>query len=316
MSIFDFISKKIKPTQTEQTTKNAAPKPSFWSQFKKLLVGKTPINETTLDQFEELLLAADVGVPTTIKILQKIEETITKQTDIDIQSLENTLRTEILKLISLPSQQTTNNPETKPHVILVVGVNGVGKTTTIGKLAAYYKGQGKKVILGAADTFRAAAIQQLKHWSNLSQTEIVAPPHTTDPAAVAYETVQKAINIQADIAIIDTAGRLHNKLQLMQELAKIRRSITKKIPSAPHEVLLVLDATTGQNAFAQTKAFTEATAVNGLIMTKLDGTAKGGIIIGIVNQFKIPLKYIGTGEKISDLSTFNEKKFVEQLFNA
>lgn len=311
MGIFDFFSKKNK----EKLGQALAPtKKTFWTSFNKALVGKSTVDEETLDNLEELLLTADVGIDTTLKIIDHIEERVARDKYLNVAELQSILHQEIESLVGIDAKEI-NLETTSPHVILVVGVNGVGKTTTIGKLAAFYKQAGKKVILGAADTFRAAAIEQLKRWGDRVDVPVIAHEMHTDPSAVAYETVQKAIQSQADIAIIDTAGRLHTKVNLMQELAKIRRTIQKLLPSAPQEVLLVLDATTGQNAFTQTKAFTEATAVTGLVVTKLDGTAKGGVVIGIIDQFHIPVKYIGVGEKIDDLQVFDVKNFVEMLFS-
>ncbi|MHB9147716.1 MAG: signal recognition particle-docking protein FtsY [Candidatus Amoebophilus sp.] len=309
MGIFDFFSKKSQ----EKLDKALSPtKTSFWTNLNKTLVGKSTVDDETLDILEELLLTADVGIDTTVKIIDRLEARVARDKYLHVSELESILREEIESLIIIPNQTEQNT--TSPHIILVVGINGVGKTTTIGKLAALYKQAGKQVILGAADTFRAAAIEQLKMWGERVGVPVVAHDMHTDPSAVAYETVQKAIQEQVDIAIIDTAGRLHTKVNLMNELSKIRRTIEKLIPSAPHEVFLVLDATTGQNAFVQTKAFSEATAVNGLVVTKLDGTAKGGVVIGIIDQFHIPVKYIGVGEQIDDLQLFDEKSFVETLF--
>ena len=309
MGIFDFFTKKSK----EKLEKALSPtKTSFWNNLNKTLVGKSTVDDETLDILEELLLTADVGIDTTVKIIDRLEARVARDKYLHVSELESILREEIESLITIPNQTEQNT--TSPHIILVVGINGVGKTTTIGKLAALYKQAGKQVILGAADTFRAAAIEQLKMWGERVGVPVVAHDMHTDPSAVAYETVQKAIQEQVDVAIIDTAGRLHTKVNLMNELSKIRRTIEKLIPSAPHEVFLVLDATTGQNAFVQTKAFTEATAVNGLVVTKLDGTAKGGVVIGIIDQFHIPVKYIGVGEQIDDLQLFDEKSFVETLF--
>jgi fused signal recognition particle receptor len=309
MGIFDFFSKKSK----EKLDKALSPtKTSFWTNFNKTILGKTTVDDETLNGLEELLLTADVGIDATLKIINRLEERVAHDKYLHVSELESILRKEIESLIYIPNQAEQNT--TSPHIILVVGINGVGKTTTIGKLAALYKQAGKRVILGAGDTFRAAAIEQLKMWGERVGVPVVAHDMHTDPSAVAYETVQKAIQSQADVAIIDTAGRLHTKVNLMNELSKIRRTIEKLIPSAPHEVFLVLDATTGQNAFVQTQAFTEATAVNGLVITKLDGTAKGGVVIGIIEQFHIPVKYIGVGEQIDDLQVFDEKNFIETLF--
>jgi len=309
MGIFNFFSKKNK----EKLDKALTPtKTSFWNNFNKVLVGKSTVDDEILDRLEELLLTADIGIDTTLKIIDLLEMRVARDKYLNIAELESILREEIESLVTIPNQPEQNT--TLPHIILVVGINGVGKTTTIGKLAALYKQAGKRVILGAADTFRAAAIEQLKMWGERVGVPVVAHAMHTDPSAVAYDTVQKAMQEQVDVAIIDTAGRLHTKVNLMNELSKIRRTIEKLIPSAPHEVLLVLDATTGQNAFIQTKAFTEATAVNGLVVTKLDGTAKGGVVIGVIDQFRVPVKYIGVGEQIDDLQLFDEKEFVETLF--
>ncbi|ACE05974.1 hypothetical protein Aasi_0573 [Candidatus Amoebophilus asiaticus 5a2] len=309
MGIFNFFSKKSK----EKLDKALTPtKTSFWNNFNKVLVGKSTVDDEILDRLEELLLTADIGIDTTLKIIDLLEMRVARDKYLNVAELESILREEIESLITILNQAEQNTA--LPHIILIVGINGVGKTTTIGKLAALYKQAGKKVILGAADTFRAAAIEQLKMWGERVGVPVVAHSMHTDPSAVAYDTVQKAIQEQADVAIIDTAGRLHTKVNLMNELSKIRRTIEKLMPAAPHEILLVLDATTGQNAFIQTKAFTEATAVNGLVVTKLDGTAKGGVVIGIIDQFHVPVKYIGVGEQIDDLQLFDEKEFVETLF--
>jgi fused signal recognition particle receptor len=313
MSIFDVFLKKNKEEQRSPTELLAPVKTSFWAKFNKAILGKTFIDETVIDALEEMLLSADVGIPTTLKLIEQLEKQVARNKYLKPQELQEILRSTIVQLLTIPSQKTAVKTS-KPYILLVVGVNGVGKTTTIGKLAAHYKAQGATVIVGAADTFRAGANQQLQRWSTQVGVHMVGSPQHTDPSAVAYETIQKAIDIQADIVIIDTAGRLHTNTNLMQELSKVRRTLTKKNPEAPHEVLLVLDATTGQNALTQTKAFTEATAVTGLIITKLDGTAKGGIIIGIAEQFQLPIKYIGVGEKAEDLLPFNAKNFAEALF--
>jgi fused signal recognition particle receptor len=309
MSIFGFFSKKNKQKLDQALTPT---KTSFWASLNKVLVGKSTVDDQILDHLEELLLTADIGIDTTLKIIHHLEERVARDKYVHVNELQTILQEEITSLVDVKASA----PEVMhaPHIILVVGVNGVGKTTSIGKLAALYKQVGKQVILGAADTFRAAAIEQLKRWGERVGVPVVAHAMHTDPSAVAYETVQQAIKTQADVAIIDTAGRLHTKVNLMHELSKIRRTIEKLVPSAPHEVLLVLDATTGQNAFVQTKAFTEATAVTGLVVTKLDGTAKGGVVIGIMDQFHIPVKYIGVGEQIDDLQLFDSKNFVEMLF--
>ncbi|OJW72797.1 MAG: signal recognition particle-docking protein FtsY [Candidatus Amoebophilus sp. 36-38] len=309
MGIFNFFSKKSK----EKLGQALSPtKTSFWTSLNKVLVGKSTIDDEILDNLEELLLTADIGIDTTLKIINHLEERVARDKYVHVAELEAILREEIESLINL--KESSSAVIHAPHIILVVGVNGVGKTTSIGKLAALYKQAGKQVVLGAADTFRAAAIEQLKRWGDRVGIPVVAHAMHTDPSAVAYETVQKAIQSQADVVIIDTAGRLHTKVNLMHELSKIRRTIEKLVPSAPHEVLLVLDATTGQNAFVQTKAFTEATAVTGLVVTKLDGTAKGGVVIGIIDQFHIPVRYMGVGEQVDDLQPFDGKAFVDTLF--
>lgn len=293
----------------------APSKTSLWAKVHKSLVGKSTIDAEVLDKLEEILIAADVGIDTTIKIIKNLEKRILREKYLHVAELEKILQEEIASLLTVDTQPIKEI--TYPNIILVTGVNGVGKTTTIGKLAAIYKQEGKHVILGAADTFRAAAVEQLKRWGERVGVPVVA--HTTtqaEPSAVAYETVKQALKSRADVVIIDTAGRLHTKVNLMHELTKIQRTIAKLVPAAPHEVLLVLDATTGQNALVQTKAFTEATAVTGLVVTKLDGTAKGGVVIGIIDQFHIPVKYIGVGEQVEDLQAFDAKTFVEALFTA
>ena len=316
MKFLDLFKKdkdKDKDKDKESLDNVIAPnKNSFWTKIQKSIAGKSTIDETTLDELEEALIAADIGVDTTIKVMQKLEAHVTKHKYLHVEELKETLKQEIATLLTFPV--TAIDEKTLPHVILVTGVNGVGKTTTIGKLAAMYKQAGKKVILGAADTFRAAAIAQLKRWGERTDTTVITHPTQTDPSAVVYTTIQQAIAQQVDIAIIDTAGRLHTKVNLMQELTKIQRTIAKLLPTAPHEVLLVLDATTGQNAILQTKAFREATNITGLVVTKLDGTAKGGVVISIMDQFHIPVKYVGTGEDITDIHVFDTTHFVEALF--
>lgn len=309
MNIFN-IFKKANQQKLEKALDPS--KNSWWTKIHQSLVGKSVIDAEVLDQLEELLIARDVGIHTTIKIINNLEKRVLRDKYLHVNELENILQAEITALLT-PSAQPLEQPSS-PHIILVTGVNGVGKTTTIGKLAALYKQAGKQVILGAADTFRAAAVEQLKQWGERVGVPVVAHKNQTDPSAIAYETVQQALKTQADVAIIDTAGRLHTKVNLMQELTKIQRTIAKLIPKAPHEVLLVLDATTGQNAWVQTKAFKEATPVTGLVITKLDGTAKGGMIIGIIDQFHIPVKYIGVGEEVDDLQVFNTESFIKALF--
>lgn len=293
-------------------------KKGFFGQISKAVAGKSKVDESFLDDLEQILIQSDVGLDTTIKIIDKLEAQVANEKYINTDELNGILRRVIVNILS--ENNTVNIEdfslpgEKRPQVILVVGVNGVGKTTTIGKLAHQYKENGYKVILGAGDTFRAAAVDQLKIWAERVGCDFYSKGMKADPAAVAYETVQEAINNGHDVAIIDTAGRLHTKLYLMKELTKIKNSISKKMKEAPHDVLLVLDATTGQNAIEQATRFTEATDVNSLALTKLDGTAKGGVAIGISDQFKIPIKYIGVGEGIEQLQVFNKEAFVNSLF--
>ncbi|RME97539.1 MAG: signal recognition particle-docking protein FtsY, partial [Bacteroidetes bacterium] len=294
-------------------------KSSFLGNISRAIAGKTTVDEEVLDNLEEILIQADVGLDTTVKIIERIEARVAKDRYLNTSELNEILRDEIVQLLAENNtvdleDYTLPTTEHKPCVIMVVGVNGVGKTTTIGKLAYQYQRQGKKVVLGAGDTFRAAAVDQLKIWADRVGCDFYSKGMNTDPAAVAYETVQYALNNGHDVAIIDTAGRLHTKFNLMKELTKIRNSISKRMPSAPHEVLLVLDATTGQNAIEQATHFTNATDVTALALTKLDGTAKGGVAIGISDQFKIPIKYIGVGEGIEQLQIFNKRAFVDSLF--
>ncbi|MDQ0477929.1 signal recognition particle-docking protein FtsY [Chryseobacterium sp. MDT2-18] len=288
----------------------------FFEKISKAVVGKSTVDEDVLDHLEEILIASDVGASTTIKIIERIEQRVARDKFVGTDELDQILREEITGLLlENPHTGTGNIDETKkPYVIMVVGVNGVGKTTTIGKLAHQFKSEGKKVVLGAADTFRAAATEQLTIWSERVGVPIVKQNMGSDPASVAFDTVQSAVANQADVVIIDTAGRLHNKVNLMNELTKIKRVMQKVIPDAPHEILLVLDGSTGQNAFEQAKQFTAATEVNALAVTKLDGTAKGGVVIGISDQFQIPVKYIGVGEKMTDLQFFNGAEFVDSFF--
>lgn len=294
-------------------------KESFFGKLSKAIAGKSTIDSDVLDNLEEILISGDVGVKTTIKIIERIEERVKKDKYVTTAELNNILRDEIAKVLEENNHQQNliefdsqiSNP---PYVILVVGVNGVGKTTTIGKLAHQFKQSGKSVMLGAADTFRAAAVDQLTIWSERVGVPIVSQGMGADPASVAYDTLSSAKAKGADVVIIDTAGRLHNKINLMNELSKIKNVMKKIIPDAPHEVLLVLDGSTGQNAIEQCKQFTAATDVNALAVTKLDGTAKGGVVIGISDEFKIPVKYIGVGEKMTDIQIFNAKEFVDSLF--
>jgi len=284
----------------------------------KAIAGKATVDEEVLDELEAILISSDVGLNTTIKIIERIEARVAKDKYLGISELNEILRDEIVQLLAENNTQDiedyTPPTDSKPAIIMVVGVNGVGKTTTIGKLAHQFKKQGKKVLLGAGDTFRAAAVDQLKIWSERAGCLFFSKGMNVDPAAVAYETVDFALSHQCDLAIIDTAGRLHTKLNLMNELGKIKRSISKRLEGAPHEVLLVLDATTGQNAIEQAKHFSEATDVTAIALTKLDGTAKGGIVLAISDQFKIPIKYIGVGEGLDKLQIFNKKAFVDSLF--
>lgn len=288
----------------------------FFEKMTKAVVGKSKVDDEVLDDLEEILIASDVGAATTIKVIERIEARVARDKYVNTSELDKILREEISALLlENPHSNTGNIDESKkPYVIMVVGVNGVGKTTTIGKLAHQFKSQGKKVVLGAADTFRAAAVDQLTIWSERVGVPIVKQNMGSDPASVAFDSVQSAVAQNADVVIIDTAGRLHNKVNLMNELSKIKRVMQKVIPDAPHEVLLVLDGSTGQNAFEQAKQFTSATEVNALAVTKLDGTAKGGVVIGISDQFQIPVKYIGVGEKMHNLQLFNGTEFVDSFF--
>ncbi|MDM1299663.1 signal recognition particle-docking protein FtsY [Empedobacter falsenii] len=293
-------------------------KTSLFDKISRAVVGKSKVDDEVLDDLEEVLISSDVGVETTIKIIRRIEERVERDKYVSTSELDLILREEIAGLLSENNIEDTNGfsipKKDVPYVIMVVGVNGVGKTTTIGKLASQFKSQGLKVVLGAADTFRAAAVDQLVIWSERAGVPIVKQSMGSDPASVAFDTIQSAVAQNADVVLIDTAGRLHNKINLMNELTKIKRVMQKVIPDAPHEVLLVLDGSTGQNAFEQAKQFTQATEVSSLAVTKLDGTAKGGVVIGISDQFKIPVKYIGVGEGINDLQAFNKMEFVDSFF--
>ncbi|MBR5906688.1 MAG: signal recognition particle-docking protein FtsY [Bacteroidales bacterium] len=286
---------------------------SFFQKIGRAIAGRSRVDDDTLDAIEEALVESDMGVDTTLKVIDNLEERVDRDKYMSQDELRGMLREEISALIP----DTKEGPELKghPHIILVVGVNGVGKTTTIGKLANYWRKQGKKVLLGAADTFRAAAVDQLDIWAERAGVEIVKQQMGSDPAAVAYDTAKAAIARDADVVLIDTAGRLHNRVDLMNELTKIRNSVRKVVPDGPHEVLLVLDASTGQNAFAQAKEFARATDITGLVVTKLDGTAKGGVVVGVSDQFGIPVRYIGVGEKIDDIKPFDKESFVAALFN-
>ncbi|WP_313581900.1 signal recognition particle-docking protein FtsY [Chishuiella sp.] len=293
-------------------------KTSLFDKISRAVVGKSKVDDEVLDDLEEVLISSDVGVETTIKIIRRIEERVERDKYVSTSELDTILREEIAGLLSENNVEDTNGftipKKDIPYVIMVVGVNGVGKTTTIGKLASQFKSQGLKVVLGAADTFRAAAVDQLVIWSERAGVPIVKQAMGSDPASVAFDTIQSAVAQNADVVLIDTAGRLHNKINLMNELSKIKRVMQKVIPDAPHEVLLVLDGSTGQNAFEQAKQFTQATEVSSLAVTKLDGTAKGGVVIGISDQFQIPVKYIGVGEGINDLQAFNKMEFVDSFF--
>lgn len=316
MGLFGFFSKEKKKDLDEGLSKT---KESFFGKLSRAVVGKTKVDDEVLDNLEEILITSDVGVDTTLKIIKRIEARVDKDKYVGTNELDLILREEIAALLeennSTDYDEFTLPEDKKPYVIMVVGVNGVGKTTTIGKLAHQFKKAGKRVVLGASDTFRAAAVDQLKIWSERVGVHIVSQGMGADPASVAFDTLQSAVSMGADVAIIDTAGRLHNKVNLMNELSKIKRVMQKVIPDAPHEILLVLDGSTGQNAFEQAKQFTAATEVNALALTKLDGTAKGGVVIGISDQFKIPVKYIGVGEGMDHLQVFNRKEFVNSLFN-
>jgi fused signal recognition particle receptor len=293
-------------------------KTTFFDKLSKAVAGKSKVDDDVLDNLEEVLVSSDVGVNTTLKIIDRIEARVEKDKYVGTEELNKILREEIAGLLSETNQGNATDFEVpvqnKPHVIMVVGVNGVGKTTTIGKLAYQFKKAGKKVVLGAADTFRAAAIDQLQVWADRTDVPIVKQSMGSDPASVAFDTLQSAVNQHADVVIIDTAGRLHNKINLMNELTKVKRVMQKVVGDAPHEVLLVLDGSTGQNAFEQAKQFTAATEVTSLAVTKLDGTAKGGVVIGISDQFQIPVKYIGVGEGMEDLQVFNKIEFVDSFF--
>lgn len=293
-------------------------KENFFSKLSKAVVGKSTVDDSVLDELEEVLITSDVGVETTVKIIERIEDRVAKDKYLGATELNRILREEIAGLLSENHTDDLENfdlPKVKgPYVMLVVGVNGVGKTTTIGKLAAQLKGIGKHVVLGAADTFRAAAVDQLIMWGERVGVPVISKGMNTDPASVAFDAAKYGVEQGADVVIIDTAGRLHTKVNLMNELSKIKKVIQRFIPEAPHEVLLVLDGSTGQNAFVQAKEFTKATDVTSLAITKLDGTAKGGVVIGISDQFKIPVKYIGVGERVEDLQVFNKSEFVDSFF--
>jgi fused signal recognition particle receptor len=316
MGLFGFFDKSKKENLDEGLAKT---KESVFKKLSRAVVGKSKVDDEVLDNLEEILISSDVGVDTTLKIITRIEARVSRDKYLGVNELNNLLKEEITALL-----EESNNPDfsdfdlpesNEPYVIMVVGVNGVGKTTTIGKLAYNFKKAGKSVVLGAADTFRAAAIEQLEIWAKRVDVPIVKQKMGADPASVAFDTIASAKASKADVVIIDTAGRLHNKVNLMNELSKIKKVMQKIIPDAPHEVLLVLDGSTGQNAFEQAKHFTAATEVTALALTKLDGTAKGGVVIGISDQFKIPVKYIGIGEKMEHLQIFRRREFVDSLFS-
>ncbi|MBQ52553.1 MAG: signal recognition particle-docking protein FtsY [Leeuwenhoekiella sp.] len=315
MSFFKKIfSKEKKETLDKGLEKSNT---NFLNKLGKAVAGKSKVDDEVLDDLEEVLVSSDVGVATTIKIIERIEERVARDKYLGTDELNAILRDEIAGLMSETNSGEATDfsiPSKKPYVIMVVGVNGVGKTTTIGKLAHQFKSKGLKVVLGAADTFRAAAIDQLQIWADRVDVPIIKQQMGSDPASVAFDTVQSAVKLDADVVIIDTAGRLHNKVNLMKELTKVKRVMQKVVPDAPDEVLLVLDGSTGQNAFEQAKQFTAATEVTSLAVTKLDGTAKGGVVIGISDQFQIPVKYIGVGEGIDDLQVFNKIEFVDSFF--
>jgi fused signal recognition particle receptor len=317
MSFFKKIFSSEKKERLDQGLEKS--KTSFFSKLEKAVVGKDKVDDEILDDLEDVLISSDVGVSTTLKIIERIEARVKRDKYVGTDALNSILREEVAGLLSENnlddaddfSVETTH----KPYVIMVVGVNGAGKTTTIGKLAHQYKSKGLKVVLGAADTFRAAAIDQLQVWADRVDVPIVKQKMGSDPASVAFDALSAGVAQGADVVIVDTAGRLHNKVNLMNELTKIKRVMDKVVPEAPHEILLVLDGSTGQNAFEQAKQFTKATEVNALAITKLDGTAKGGVVIGISDEFQVPVKYIGVGEKMEDLQVFNKMEFVDSFFN-
>ena len=322
MGLFDKLFKRNKEQQEQKEALDQGlqkTKESFFSKISKAVAGKDTVDEEVLDELENALVSADVGIDTTVAIIKRIEERVAKDKYVGASQLNNILQEEIMGMLTDASSTEFSTFDVpvgkKPYVMLVVGVNGVGKTTTIGKLAYNFKKNGKSVILGAGDTFRAAAVDQLTIWSERTGVPIVKKEMGSDPSSVAFDSVASGIAKDADIVIIDTAGRLHNKAYLMDELGKRRRVISKKMPDAPHEVLLVLDGSTGQNAIEQAKHFTAATDVTAIAITKLDGTAKGGVVLAIANQFKIPVKYIGVGEKMEDLQIFNKEEFVDSLFS-
>lgn len=315
MGLFGLFSKKKKETLDTGLEKS---KTSMVDKLTRAVAGKSKVDDAILDDLEDILVTSDVGVDTTLKIIKRIEERVARDKYVGTSELKSILRDEVAALLAengtTDGESFTLPADAHPYVIMVVGVNGVGKTTTIGKLAYQFKQQGKHIVLGAADTFRAAAIEQLEIWGERVGVPVVKQQMGSDPASVAFDTLQSAVAQDADVVIIDTAGRLHNQVSLMNELSKIKRVMAKVVPDAPHEVLLVLDGSTGQNAFEQAKQFTAATDVSALAITKLDGTAKGGVVIGISDQFKVPVKYIGLGEKIEDLQVFRKREFVDSIF--
>lgn len=316
MGLFDFFSKEKKETLDKGLEKS---KTSIFDKLSRAIIGKSKVDEEVLDELEEILISSDVGVETTVKIIRRIEARVERDKYTTVEELDRILREEAAALLAENnSQDIKDSFETehlpKPYVLMVVGVNGVGKTTTIGKLAHQFQKRGKKVVLGAADTFRAAAVDQLKLWGQRVGVPVIDHGMNTDPSSVAFDAVKKGMEMNADIIIIDTAGRLHTKVNLMNELGKIKRVVQKFLPEAPHEVMLVLDGSTGQNAVIQAREFTKVTEIDSLTITKLDGTAKGGVVIGISDEFKIPVKYIGVGEQMDDLQVFNKMEFVDSLF--
>jgi fused signal recognition particle receptor len=318
MGIFNFFSRDKKEEKNVLDQGLSKTKENVFSKISRAIAGKSKVDESVLDELEEILISSDVGVDTTLKIIERIEKRIAKDKYIDTKELNSVLREEVTSLLIKNDNEETEDYELpqdkKPYVIMVVGVNGVGKTTTIGKLANKFKQSGKKVYLGAADTFRAAAVEQLVIWGERVGVPVIKQSMGSDPASVAFDTLKSAVANNADVVLIDTAGRLHNKIGLMNELSKIKDVMKKIVPGAPHEIVLVLDGSTGQNAFEQAKQFTLATEVNTLAITKLDGTAKGGVVIGISDQFQIPVKYIGLGEGIDHLQIFKRRDFVDSLF--
>ncbi|MBW6497819.1 MAG: signal recognition particle-docking protein FtsY [Bacteroidales bacterium] len=315
MGLFDIFSKNKKENLDQGLSKT---RESFFGKLSKAVAGKSTVDAEVLDNLEEILISSDVGVNTTIRIIERIEERVARDKYLGTDELNRILKEEVVALLAqnpaTDFENLSSDKQQRPYIIMVVGVNGVGKTTTIGKLAHKFKNAGQKVVLGACDTFRAAAVDQLTIWSKRVDVPVVSQGMGADPASVAFETLQFAVKNSMDVAIIDTAGRLHNKVNLMNELSKIKRVMQKVIPEAPHEILLILDGSTGQNAFEQAKQFTAATEVNALAITKLDGTAKGGVVIGVSDQFQVPVKYIGVGEKVEDLQLFDREAFVESIF--